>query len=353
MEKEEKKKAKKEKKALKKAKRREWFKQNWPTIVTVIAIVVLAVLTFKIVNFSLVIDTEINRNGVSAGTAAQASAASPASVAPQTTPQITSQSPAAQNEEKPVAVGEEKPSGEAQASSSGIPQTKEEIVKKYSDVLNKMKQDQPGYTKKEYQALPEEYRQFSSVVNSLLKFGESYMTKEDSEKAIVTAQKGEVFTGDDGVSQPRINHELPICNTDKGCVLTDCSGVKEATSTENADGTVALRFVLNDEVNPEPTPASTGVPVSFHGAVMMPASRADIMTEIEKVEKLAGATCNNFTLTYRDCSFECVYNPSNDQVVSITHHANIDIDADVKILFSNIVGSARLTNDMFVYDINY
>ena len=86
---------------------------------------------------------------------------------------------------------------------------------------------------------------------------------------------------------------------------------------------------------------------------MMPASRADIMTEIEKVEKLAGATCNNFTLTYRDCSFECVYNPSNDQVVSITHHANIDIDADVKILFSNIVGSARLTNDMFVYDINY
>ena len=347
MDKEEKKKAKKAKKALKKAKRREWFKKNWPMIVTVIGIVVLAVLTFKIVNFSLVIDTEINRNGVAAGSPAQAPAVQAPSAAPQTT------APAAPATAAPAAQGEEKPSGEASASSGALPQTTEEIVKKYCDVLNKMKQDQPGYTKKEYQALPEEYRQFSNVVNSLLKFGESYMTKEDSENAIVTSQKGEVFTGDDGVSQPRINHELPICNTDKGCVLTDCSGVKEATCTENADGTVTLRFVLNDEVNPEPTPASTGVPVSFHGAVMMPASRADIMTEIEKVEKLAGATCNNFTLTYRDCSFECKYNPSNDQVVSITHHANIDIDADVKILFSNIVGSARLTNDMFVYDVIY
>ena len=217
-----------------------------------------------------------------------------------------------------------------------------------------MKQDQPGYTKKEYQALPEEYRNFSSVVNSVLKFGEAYMTKEDSPNAIVTATKGEMYTAEDGTTMPRINHELPICNTDKGSVLTDYSCVKTASCTDNADGTRTLRFELNDEKNPEPTPADTCIPQSYHGAVMMPASMKDINTEVDKVvSKLPGVTVNNFELTYCDSTFEVTYDPTNDHVIKIVHHINVDIAANAKVAFSTIDGTARLTNDMRVYDINY
>lgn len=72
-----------------------------------------------------------------------------------------------------------------------MPQTNEEIVTKYAEVVKKFKTEKPGYTKKEYQALPEESRQFSSnLVNKLLGFADNYMTKEDSDKAIVTREKG-------------------------------------------------------------------------------------------------------------------------------------------------------------------
>ncbi|MGN0463951.1 MAG: hypothetical protein ACI4GA_04550 [Acutalibacteraceae bacterium] len=226
-------------------------------------------------------------------------------------------------------------------SGSEIPQTKEEIVQKYAEVVKKFKHEKPGYTKKEYQALPEDKRQFSSnLVNKLLGFGEKYMTKEDSENAVVTREKG----------YADIINEIPIYGMEEGCLLTDYSTVKNATCTKNSDGTYKLSFSLEDEVNPEPLAPGSKEPKSYHAAVLMPGNREDIMTEVHKVEKLSGAKCNNFDLTYRDCTFECVYNPENDQVVSITHHHNIDITADIHFI-KDITGSARLTNDMLVYDI--
>lgn len=221
------------------------------------------------------------------------------------------------------------------------PQTAEEIVTKYGEVVKKFKTEKPGYTKKEYQALPEESRQFSSnLVNKLLGFADNYMTKEDSDKAVVTRDKG----------YEDIINEIPIYGMEDGCLLKDFSTVKNATCTDMGDGTYKLSFSLNDESNPEPLVAGSKDAKSYHSAVLMPGNRDDIMTEVHKVEKMTGAKCNNFDLTYRDCTFECVYNPTNDQVVSITHHANIDIEASIHFI-KDITGSARLTNDMLVYDI--
>ncbi len=222
-----------------------------------------------------------------------------------------------------------------------MPQTNEEIVTKYAEVVKKFKTEKPGYTKKEYQALPEESRQFSSnLVNKLLGFADNYMTKEDSDKAIVTREKG----------YADIINEIPIYGMEEGCLLKDFSTVKNASCTDMGDGTYKLSFSLNDESNPEPLVAGSKDAKSYHSAVLMPGNRDDIMTEVHKVEKMTGAKCNNFDLTYRDCTFECVYNPTNDQVVSITHHANIDIEASIHFI-KDITGSARLTNDMLVYDI--
>ena len=323
-----------------------------PKLLMSLAIVAMLAVTFAIVNSGVNIDATVSHDGaLDAVLGVNAAANNSVSAQQQTTaPASVSQS----TPEKVEPAPESKPAADAPSASADAPETNEEIVKKYTEVLNKMKQDQPGYTKKEYQALPEEYRNFSSVVNSVLKFGEAYMTKEDSPNAIVTATKGEMYTAEDGTTMPRINHELPICNTDKGSVLTDYSCVKTASCTDNADGTRTLRFELNDEKNPEPTPADTCVPQSYHGAVMMPASMKDINTEVDKVvSKLPGVTVNNFELTYRDSTFEVTYDPTNDHVIEIVHHINVDIAANAKVAFSTIDGTARLTNDMSVYDINY
>lgn len=333
--------------------------QDWvvvrPKLLMSLAIVAMLAVTLAIVNGGVKVDATVSHDGAldsilgvnalanNQTPAVQPSAAPEASSAPSTpeTPAKTDSTPDASTPAAPFA-------------STDAPKTNEEIVKKYTELLNKMKQDQPGYTKKEFQALPEEYRNFSSVVNSLLKFGEAYMTKEDSPNAIVTATKGEVYTAEDGTSMPRINHELPICNTDKGSVLTDYSCVKTASCTDNADGTRTLEFELNDEKNPEPTPADTCVPQSFHGAVMMPASMKDINTEVDKVvSKIPGVTVNNFELTYTGSTFKVTYDPKTDHVTRIVHHINVDIAANAKVAFSTIDGTARLTNDMDVYDINY
>ena len=323
-----------------------------PKLLMSLAIVAMLAVTFAIVNSGVNIDATVSHDGaLDAVLGVNAAANNSVSAQQQTTaPASVSQS----TPEKAEPASESKPAADAPSASADAPKTNEEIVKKYTEVLNKMKQDQPGYTKKEYQALPEEYRNFSSVVNSVLKFGEAYMTKEDSPNAVVTATKGEMYTAEDGTTMPRINHELPICNTDKGSVLTDYSCVKTASCTDNADGTRTLRFELNDEKNPEPTPADTCVPQSYHGAVMMPASMKDINTEVDKVvSKLPGVTVNNFELTYRDSTFEVTYDPTNDHVIKIVHHINVDIAANAKVAFSTIDGTARLTNDMSVYDINY
>ena len=323
-----------------------------PKLLMSLAIVAMLAVTFAIVNSGVNIDATVSHDGaLDSVLGVNAAANNSVSVSQQTTaPASVSQS----TPEKAEPAPESKPAADAPSASADAPKTNEEIVKKYTEVLNKMKQDQPGYTKKEYQALPEEYRNFSSVVNSVLKFGEAYMTKEDSPNAIVTATKGEIYTAEDGTTMPRINHELPICNTDKGSVLTDYSCVKTASCTDNADGTRTLRFELNDEKNPEPTPADTCIPQSYHGAVMMPASMKDINTEVDKVvSKLPGVTVNNFELTYRDSTFEVTYDPTNDHVIEIVHHINVDIAANAKVAFSTIDGTARLTNDMSVYDINY
>ena len=330
-----------------------------PKLLMSLAIVAMLAVTFAIVNSGVKIDATVSHDGaldsvLGVNAAANNSVSVPSQVAaPSSVSQSTPEKVEPASESAPAADAQNA-SGVAPSASAGALKTNEEIVKKYTEVLNKMKQDQPGYTKKEYQALPEEYRNFSSVVNSVLKFGEAYMTKEDSPNAIVTATKGEMYTAEDGTTMPRINHELPICNTDKGSVLTDYSCVKTASCTDNADGTRTLRFELNDEKNPEPTPPDTCVPQSYHGAVMMPASMKDINTEVDKVvSKLPGVTVNNFELTYCDSTFEVTYDPTNDHVIEIVHHINVDIAANAKVAFSTIDGTARLTNDMSVYDINY
>lgn len=227
--------------------------------------------------------------------------------------------------------------------SKGIPSTTEEIIDKYVFLVNKVKADQPAYKKKEFQSLPEEYRNLGSVANLILDLAAGYMTTEEECEEIVR-EKG----------AGTINNEMPIYGSDKGSVLTDYDAVAWAKCEPLGDGTYEITFSLKEEKNCEPTPAETLVPTSAHGAVMSPLSKKDIQVEVDKVTgSVPGLNVNSFDLTYRDGVFGCVYDPATDQVSSITHHCVIDIEVDIDMFVANINGSARLLNEMLIYDITW
>ena len=226
---------------------------------------------------------------------------------------------------------------------TGNPTGNKEIIEQYTLLVNKFKQEKPAYKKKEFQALPEEFRNLGTAGNLILEIASGYITSEEECEELVRAANCE-----------EIKWDMPIHNSDVGCLLTNYDAVEWAKCEDVGDGTKKISFSLKEEMNCEPTPADTLVPVSNHGAVMQPLSRQSILDEVEKItEKFPIITVNDFSLGYRECVFECVYNPDTNQVKSITHHVVIDINADLKVTLAKIAGSARLYNDMLIYDITW
>ena len=252
----------------------------------------------------------------------------PSTTAPQATqPQATA--PSQENKEE--------------GSKTDKPESVKEIIDQYTLLVDKFKKEKPAYTKKEFQALPEEYRNFSDVINKFLGIASNYMvTEEQAEELIREKGAAEILT------------DVPIYNSEKGCALTDYDAVEWAKCEDLGDGTYKITFSLKEEINAEPTPADTLVPPSAHGAVMQPVAFKDIKAEVDKVVgAIPGVTLNGFDLIYRDCVFGCVYDPKTDQVKSITHNIVIDITADAELFSAKINGTARLTNDMLIYNINW
>ena len=169
---------------------------------------------------------------------------------------------------------------------------------------------------------------------------------------MVTEEEAEELIRANGAAE--ILNDVPIHNSEKGCVLTDYDAVEWAKCEDNGDGTYKISFSLKEEVNAEPTPADTLVPPSAHGAVMQPMAFKDIKTEVDNVvSKVPGVSVDQFELIYRECVFSCVYNPQTDEVQSITHNIVIDIVAKAKVFSADIDGTARLTNDMLIYNITW
>ena len=226
---------------------------------------------------------------------------------------------------------------------NSMPETTEEIIDQYTLLVDKFKKEKPAYTKKEYQALPEEYRNFGGPINTVLNIASGYMVTEDQAEELIRQPGAEEILTD-----------VPIHNSEKGCVLTDYDAVEWAKCEDMGDGTYKISFSLKEEVNAEPTPADTLVPPSAHGAVMQPMAFKDIKTEVDNiVGKVPGVSVNRFELIYRECVFSCVYNPETDEVSSITHNIVIDIVANADAFTATIDGTARLTNDMLIYNITW
>ncbi len=226
---------------------------------------------------------------------------------------------------------------------SDMPESTKEIIDQYTLLVDKFKQQKPAYKKKEYQALPVEYHNFSSIINKVLDIAAGYMTTED---------EAEILVRDAGAEE--ILMDMPIHGAEKGCTLTNYDAVEWAKCEDLGDGTYKISFSLKEEINAEPTPADTLVAPSAHGAVMQPMKFNDIKAEVDGlISKVPGIALNQLDLFYRDCEFICVYNPETDEVLSITHYIVIDIVVNADVFGRTIDGSARLLNDMFIYDITW
>ncbi len=258
---------------------------------------------------------------------------------PVTAPVVTTVPPVTEGTTAPVASTVPAPVTEEKT----MPESTKEIIDKYTQLVNDFKEKKPAYKKKEFQALPEEFRNFGKGVNVILNIASNYMVSEDDcEELIRPAGFADIVW------------DMPVHNTEKGCVLTDYDAVSWAKCEDMGNGTYKISFSLKEEVNPQPTPAETLVPVSAHGAVMQPIATADLMKEIDNITgSIPGIALNDFALYHRDCEFICIYNPETDQVLSVTHHIVIDITADITLFTANINGSARLLNEMFIYDITW
>ena len=264
--------------------------------------------------------------------------------AQQTAVQTTTAAPVQQAPAPDVQPSTDAPDTNTAPSADGIMTDTKEIIDKYTLLVNKFKQEKPAYKKKEFQSLPEEFRNLGTAGNVVLDIASGYMVSEEECEELVRPAG----------SADEIRWDMPIHDTEVGCVLTDYDAVSWAKCEDLGDGTYKISFSLKEEMNAEPTPADTLVPVSKHGAVMQPLSRKSITDEVEKItSKVPGLGINDFSLGYRDCEFSCIYNPDTDEVKSITHHVVIDINADIQLFVANIAGSARLYNEMLIYDITW
>lgn len=226
------------------------------------------------------------------------------------------------------------------------PEGNEQILAAYTAVMNKAKTDKPGYTKYEYQALPQDKINVSDggkIVSFLLDLAGGFMTTEEKAK-----------------KEPGINAKdnnmngFPVKDAPKGCMITDVSAIKTAKCEVLTNGNYKLILVLNDEMNPEHYQSGTTAP-SKTGGMFTPLSKSDIEPELNKgAVKLAIGNAV-YSLKYYNCTSVLVYNPATSQIVSLdqTTYTHIDMSGRIKPLFTDAAGTAVLEMYYKFFDFKY
>lgn len=226
------------------------------------------------------------------------------------------------------------------ATEVGNPQTKAEILAMYTTVMNKAKQSKPGFTQKEWQALPKEHHNMGSgAINRLLPIAESFMTEGDP---AVKAKGGDM-------------NSFPLKDSSKGCLLTNANAIKSAKYEELANGNHRITIVLNNEVNPEPYKKGQAKATSNIGNMFFVLGKSDIDNELQNnnMVKLVIKEAN-YSLTYRDCKATLEFNPQTQQIVSLKHYVNAFIDMKGRIIvLGNQEGTAVLEMFYEAYGFKY
>lgn len=306
------------------------------------AVACLLVATIAIVsgNFGVSLSGDINYSGAIAATPVQSTPVNTPNAAVPETTQPSTQAPVASDDNTA-----DEPSQDAPKADTGLPTEAADILAKYTEVMNQAKTDAPGFTKVEYQNIPEEKAAFEGkVISTALPLLNSFFKDEATARANAeTKAKGESMEW------------FPIYHNDKGCLLTDASCISSATCTDQGDGTVKISIVLNTETNSEPPAEGAASSSSFVGAMFTPIELAtvnDILQNNTAVKLVARNI--DYDLIYHDCTVDLVYNPENNQIVSLDQfmHMTMSITGGT-IIGSSAVGTAELDNYMYISDFQY
>jgi len=225
------------------------------------------------------------------------------------------------------------------------PETPAEILQAYTTVMNKAKKEMKHYRKLEYQELPKDKIQFESgAISFLLEQAANYVTTKDQAMA-----KDDYTKGTDSLKW------FPIYECSVGCMVTD-PGVFDSTKSELLpNGNIKLTLVMKDEKNSEPPKANATNSPSNVGAMFTPLAKAGIDDELNNNTALKVAVRNlEYELTYHKCTATLVYNPANNQLVSVdlTQNVLINIMAGRVLLF-NAKGTGELNSVLAVDQVRF
>ncbi len=310
----------------------------WSAVICLIAVVVI-VLTGS---FGLNVTGEIALEG---GILPVAGTQDPAPTQPTTQAPPVTQAPTqapSDDTNAPTEAPTQAPSGNTD--NGALPTEAAAILAKYTELMNQAKTDSPGFNKVEYQNIPAEKAQFEGkVFNTLLPLIGNFFKDEATARANPELKlKGESMEW------------FPIYHNEKGCLLTDASKIKSATCTELPDGNVKITIVMNDEVNSEP-PGAAATSASSVGAICTPIEMQTVRDTLQNDGAIKLVARNiDFDLTYYDCTTELVYNPTNNQLVSLDQFMHILINIkDGTVAFATAKGTAVLDNYMYISDFQY
>lgn len=231
------------------------------------------------------------------------------------------------------------PETPADPSNPGTPEqpssgpSKEEILKKYTEVMDQLKGGVATYEKKEFQVLQPEY-DLGTVGNLVLPIAEGLMTGEE---------EAEIQKRDDAA-------QIPIIRNTKGCLLTDVSKIKSATMTESG-GKTTIVIVLNDEKDPLPAEEGATSCNSAIGSMFNPLNQKEIDDIVAKFSGVV--TMNKFQLTGKECTATLVFDTASGKVESLEQIMNYFIEVDAKAVIVPVSGYATLTNKMTINNVTY
>ena len=233
---------------------------------------------------------------------------------------------------------------EDNTNSSSIPQNYEEILAKYSELMNAAKAQSVGYQKIEWQSIPEEKAQFEGkVFGKILPLASKFFKSEADAKASPELKEK-------GASM----EWFPIYHNEKGCMLTDTSAIENATCTQLPDGNIKIVIELKDEENSEP-PVEAPTCDSYVGSMFTPIQFASIRDTLENDPAIKFIVKNvDFDLNYYDCVAELTYNPETNKIVQLDQFMHLDIIINEgSILGLSAKGKAVLDNYMYISNFQY
>ena len=235
--------------------------------------------------------------------------------------------------------------------------TKADIVNIYATVMNKAKADRPGFTKIEYQELPED------AANRVMSEDSDKVTKEDMDKLLgFFVNLGVFVPKETAEAEPYVHQKgdadmslFPVFNREKGSYLTDPNGIDSYTYTILPNGNVKMSFVLVSEDNPEPIAENSNVSPSYTGAVFAPMSKERIDGTVYHPIVTVFAKNIKYSLRYHDCFVEVVFNPNTLQVESVTQIARVSIKGSGDVVGVGFVGLERqeLISTVNIKDFKY